>query len=1022
MPVQAGAIDMALNWPGFLKPALTSIEVQDPIVRGAVANGKFALYGLETVIRAQMARGQEADTGNGAKTTIKIEGGQLVLATDAGEVSGTFALDGTPMMDGTAWVHINPNMLKRGEAEIEWSKGNIDLVFKDGAIIGEIDFAIARARLNGLGLSNGLFSGKLAEDQDQIAFELTGRADSLFASGAQAERVHLKVNGGLTRLERFDMAALLKALGVMTLSAEGENISTGELHVERADIGLDMQKTPSGLSGPVVIDIAGLEAGQGGAGQLVATGEMAIALGDTSGDSAAYRYKGALVLRDASLGAQERTALLGAITLPDPLAGHGTQLRAALSQALERFDTGLELDATYRGQNWSLAASRPTLLQASSGLMFSIDPFANQPWLRADQEQIDIAGEFSLGGGQGTPSLSGALDRLHYQAANTSLMIRAVKLAPWQAGGRTLSARIESLEVDLGARIRMDANGEVSLYGAMPGLDLKPTRLVGHVSAIEAVEGWRVQTHKNSCVGFFSDGMASGALAFTGMTLSLCPVDGRFVRQENGKSVGRIDMGDLSLPFKTLDASGIFGIRKAGLEWFAGDGFRLFVKGDDFSLPLQFTGDTFLIDGVSPEVSFALVGGPAQIRAVLGQTRFGGTMVPAQVVASTFSFNGVTAQAGVDGVMQAGHVRISDLRDDPVYQPLIADLSATMRDGVVALTGPIRNEARGLVIANADMNLHLADFTGKAHVRMEALNFARGGLQPVHLSELLRGVLTNANGSMSGQADFVIDRGALAGTGYVDLTDLVLDTFSAGQVSGVNGHIVFSDILALTTAPSQKLDIGFMDPGVPLNNGEIYFQIIEGATTKIEQASWPFAGGRLVVLPTTFIAGAEAERITMQARELELEQLIEVFGVPDLYATGTVSGEFPIDIEGANIMIRDAVLQADEKGGKLAYTGTATDLVKGQNEYSDFALQALRDLDYTVMRIGASGNLIGQIVLTADLLGKSDDVLGGAQFNFKLSLDSPLAQILRSLNEASNKTYIKEFNELKKAEQTEDQQ
>jgi len=179
-----------------------------------------------------------------------------------------------------------------------------------------------------------------------------------------------------------------------------------------------------------------------------------------------------------------------------------------------------------------------------------------------------------------------------------------VTLAPWLAEGRTLSVEMESLDMGYGAQMRMAVNGEVNLSGELPGLTLGATRLAGNVSAVEAVEGWRVQTHENSCVGFSSEGIAAGTLVFGEMILSLCPVEGRFVRQENGQSVGRIDMGDLSLPFVTGDSRGTFEIQGAGLEWLAGESFQLLLKGRKFHLPLQFTEDTLVIEGETPWVGF----------------------------------------------------------------------------------------------------------------------------------------------------------------------------------------------------------------------------------------------------------------------------------------------------------------------------------------------------------------------------------------------------------------------------------
>ena len=54
--------------------------------------------------------------------------------------------------------------------------------------------------------------------------------------------------------------------------------------------------------------------------------------------------------------------------------------------------------------------------------------------------------------------------------------------------------------------------------------------------------------------------------------------------------------------------------------------------------------------------------------------------------------------------------------------------------------------------------------------------------------------------------------------------------------------------------------------------------------------------------------------------------------------------------------------------------------------------------------------------MTAELLGKSTDVLGGAEFKFGLSVDSHLSQLLHSASNAARETYISEAVKLREAQ------
>lgn len=1014
--LEAEHVELGLSWPAFLSPQLTRVVIEKPVVRAQIVQGQLELSGLEKLIEApsEETETEEASTPSTLFEIpeLDIRDGQIELETDAGDVSGTFVFQGTPLQTGTARLHIDPNRLQRGDAEIVWSKGDIALQFRQGAVLGDIEFAIETAQLDGLEMSDVVLKGKLGELDALIAFEISARADRILSDLGAGENIEIVAEGALDRLQDVSAQTLAQALAKLSLVAEADRMSVPDGAFEHGEINAEMARSQQGLTGPIGAALRGVKTEQGSVGTITAAGELTLGLDALPEPT--LNYEGTLVLREAALAGQERRQILASIDLPEPLEAHGRAFRNGVSKALDGFQLGLDIDAAFEGEAWSLRLNRPTLLEANSGLSISIDPYTAEHWLRANEDGLEIIGDFALGGGAGMPRLGGLLDVLQKGDEDIHVQVNGLDLAPWTAGGRTLAGRLETLELETGKQTRMLADGELSLAGAMPGLDLKPTRLIGHVSAARAVEGWRVQTHNNSCVGFSSEGIAAGTLAFAEMALSLCPVDGRFVRQENGQSVGRINLGDLSLPFVTGDSSGTFGVDGAAVEWSAADGFGMVVKGRKFHLPLQFSEDTLIIDGDRPEVSFDLDGGPVKLAAGLGETHFGGTMIPANVVARDFIFKGVTTDGGIDGVMDAGHVRITDLNEEAVYKPIVAELSATMTDGVVSLNGPIRSEGRDITIANANMSLHLADFTGTAQVSMVPLAFAIGELQPVHLSEILRDILINARGGLTGQADFQINSGALSGTGYVDLEDLNFDTLNVGTVSGVNGQIVFSDILALTSAPSQKLRIDNIDPGVPMNDGEISFQIVEGTTTRLESAKWPFAGGWLEIMPTVFSADQAFETITVSARELELENLIEVLKIPDLFATGTVSGDFPVDVEGANIMLRQAVLTADEEGGWISYYGDGLNAARGQNEYADYAFEALADFDFKVMRLVADGNMIGRILLSADLLGSSEDVLEGTQFDFNLSLDSNLWQLVNTFNDAQAETYIDEYIELKR--------
>ena len=139
-----------------------------------------------------------------------------------------------------------------------------------------------------------------------------------------------------------------------------------------------------------------------------------------------------------------------------------------------------------------------------------------------------------------------------------------------------------------------------------------------------------------------------------------------------------------------------------------------------------------------------------------------------------------------------------------------------------------------------------------------------------------------------------------------------------------------------------------------------------------------------------------SDTIRISASKLELSEIINVFNLPDIRATGTVSGEFPVDIEGPNAYVRDATLKADESGGEVAYTGDIADAASQADERVRMAFDALRDFHFSVLELGASGNLSGDMLVTLKLIGQSPKVLDGAPFAFNIGVDSKLMQLIQT--------------------------
>ncbi|MFN4102207.1 MAG: YdbH domain-containing protein, partial [Pararhodobacter sp.] len=247
-------------------------------------------------------------------------------------------------------------------------------------------------------------------------------------------------------------------------------------------------------------------------------------------------------------------------------------------------------------------------------------------------------------------------------------------------------------------------------------------------------------------------------------------------------------------------------------------------------------------------------------------------------------------------------------------------------------------------------------------------------------------------------------------------------TTRLGRVDGVSGNVHFSDLMTLTTAPGQIVRIGSVDPGVAFADGRLVFSFAAGETLQIDEVTFPFAGGVLALAPLTWTLGGAPERVAVTASQLDLTQLIEVLKLPDTRAEGTVSGAFPLEFTPTSVLVMDARLRADAGGGRLSYTGAAMDAAAESDPVASLAFNALRDLDFSILEVGLSGDLAGQ--MRADMLvsgrnlrpvpvTNSMTMPPGQAFEFSIGFNLPLGQLIsQGLQLADARTVLQVITEL----------
>jgi hypothetical protein len=178
-------------------------------------------------------------------------------------------------------------------------------------------------------------------------------------------------------------------------------------------------------------------------------------------------------------------------------------------------------------------------------------------------------------------------------------------------------------------------------------------------------------------------------------------------------------------------------------------------------------------------------------------------------------------------------------------------------------------------------------------------------------------------------------------------------------VTGLSTNIHFTDLLGMTTAPSQTATIAAINPGILVENGVIRYQLLPNQLVKIERGEWPFMGGRLVLQETVLnFSRPTAKRLTFQVVGLDANTFVTSLGFEQIGATGKFDGVLPMIFDESGGRIVGGRLDSRAPGGSLAYVGVVNKANLGT--MGNIAFNALRDLRFRSMIIRLDGDLAGE--------------------------------------------------------------
>lgn len=331
--------------------------------------------------------------------------------------------------------------------------------------------------------------------------------------------------------------------------------------------------------------------------------------------------------------------------------------------------------------------------------------------------------------------------------------------------------------------------------------------------------------------------------------------------------------------------------------------------------------------------------------------------------------------------------------------------TATFDNGV--LTGDaianLRNANNNTPI---DIAFSSQEGRGRVNIDIQSMDFTPNGLQPQFLVSSLKGKLAEVSGQASAQFELEFGGGGpIRSYGTIGLMGLDMGTL-VGPIRGINTQLKFSSLFPLETDGVQNATLAGFDPGFPLDNGRIRFEIISGGV-RIDEASWPIENdlanpsdnGLVFIEPMLWRFGNVDNLATVHIDNLELANLFEKLGKDKLMVTGKVTGILPAKINGVDVLVEGGKLEVKE-GGIIQFKTDAANAAAQKNEYAGHGLKALENLTYKKMEALIDGPLDGSVQLNVVAEGYNSDVLSGQKFLFDVGVEGELANIARNLSKS----------------------
>lgn len=1007
--VTAREINIDLGWDNPWSPTVVAARGATVVVHVDLTGRRSVFGDLETAITNFTG---PSDAPPGPNPRLQVTDLTLIGDTLSGPVIATGGITATDASAFVVDLAARPAALELAGAKVDLRAASIKATVAGQDISGRIVVDLARFDASSANLADVKIDATLAQASGKLTGEGTASLGDLKVNDVSL--TNAAANASLEAAAFGDGAATFSAwlASVRRLQVDASTGAGAFAGASWKQSKLTALVQPNGADtsgGDLSLVVDDLRAPRFAAGQTSVTGKIEIAAGRVGAAD------GVIVVKSGVIPGGQRQSVANAVAEPLEaiLPPYADVMRGVVDRAAQAFDANLPWSVRSTADGLAASLNSGAAVKAGSGLsLTATSTQADKPvatFVAATGNSWTAAGDITLQGGGGpmlvlqVAEASGKGNRMAF--AGTA------SLRAWKVGTDVVSADLSALDLvadgDTGS-----AAGTLRLQvdGGMAGGVWKGARADTQVSAkwdsnafvVDAPNGALLQWKEAS----FGDSV------FGASALRYSPT-GHLAERSGDGLMGKGQLAPVTVPVKGDGYDAAVQLGAIGVNWRAQSTLRA----------------NFDMAPAKVDLSLDQRRIPIRVGDVTGQIDLanGWKVAGAFKDASAETDEGHVADlkgafdlAGAGGSLSGSVTGITMRLLDPLkdegrrYEDLNFRGEGRLKSGLANFDGVFTLAKSGMQIAHVTGQHNLDDNTGGLAFEPTPLIFSPRQFQPSDLSPLLVGP-ANVTGRLdvAGKARWA--SGDFKASGVLDLKKLGFTLASAGVFEDVSGRIEVADLLNMKSAPGQKITLGKVTLGLPIEKGEIGFTLIGYDSIKLDSAQWPFGGGFIRIDPQVFTFSSEAQnRIVARAVDWDLAKLADQFKLPDMKLQGVVGGEFPVMFTTGSAVIDHATLKS-VKPGVIQYSGSTGDAAAEADPNSKMLFDALKDFHYEVLQVGLDGNLTGKMMLTLSILGRNPDVLSGQPFQLNIGVDSALVPLLTSTMQRPDvRTAIEQVREQQK--------